>query len=115
MSYLARIKQELSNTPKEQIARPPKPTWDSQLIWKRIQQREPVRIWSSALDEWVIWVRDERERANALRKYPGLVTYTLVELEHLTETGSIEHLHAAHLVKKVLGARITTVQRGASR
>jgi hypothetical protein len=115
MSYLTRIKQELSSTPKEQIAQPLKATWDSHLIWKRIHQREPVRIWSRVLDEWVLWVRDEEERANALRKYPGLGIYTLVELEHLIKTSSIEHLHAAHLAKKILGARITAVQRGASR
>ena len=82
----------------------PTPIWDSNLIWERIQKGELVRIWSRVLSDWVLWVRDENVRIQAMQEFPHLASYTVTELEHLVRIRSEVHLRAVHDANQFFGS-----------
>jgi len=97
------------STPQAHIRSQEKPKWDDQTVFNTIQSTGLIRIWSRVLHEWVLWIRDEGVRLRASQKFPQLVSYTLVELEHLVRIRSEVHLRAAHEAKKVFGSNARLV------
>jgi len=71
-----------------------------------IQAGTPVRIWSSVLDCWMWWCRDEDAKRRLERQGATLPAYTLSELKVLRGWPATD-LRNAHALKAELGATIS--------
>lgn len=80
--------------------------WDCEYIWNSLLAGHTVTIWASVLNEWVIWVFEERQRESLCLARPATVVYTWPEIKLLIEDNvTQEGLKVLHEAKRILGGR----------
>lgn len=80
--------------------------WDDSIIHSALLNGALVHIWSNQLQEWIIWVYEERGREIAKAKYPKTVVYTLDELKALIQNRCPQnYLASQHEAKRILDGR----------
>lgn len=82
--------------------------WNDDQVHQALAAGGLVWVWSRTLDEWVIWVLGERERAAANERHPYHAVYSLDELRMMTrERWTPEYLRMMHQAKRIHGGRFS--------